>query len=139
MVPIAQDTQAFEVGALLVNLLGGVGTAFGLHVVARDVAAMQFFNGVFNRQTMAIPTGYVGRVQPLQLACFDDHVFENLVGSVANVDLAVGIRRAVVQYKFGCVHAGVTQFFVNAFVLPRFHPERLALGQVTTHGEGGIW
>ena len=84
-IPITQHAQAFEVFALLVNLLGGKGAALGLHVVATQLAAMQFFNGVFNGQAVAVPAGNVLRVKARQLLGLDDHVFEYFVQGVTNV------------------------------------------------------
>ena len=83
--PVAQHAEAFEVFALLVNLLGGEGAALGLHVVAAEFAAMQFFDGVFNRQTVAVPAGDVLRVKARELFGLDDHVFQHFVQRVADV------------------------------------------------------
>ena len=45
--PVAEHAQALEVFALLVDLLGGVGAALGLHVVAAEFAAVQFSRSRF--------------------------------------------------------------------------------------------
>ena len=79
----------------MVDLLGGERAAFGLHVVAAEFAAMEFFNGVFDWQTMAIPTGDVLRIKASQLARFDDHVLQYFIERMANVQFAVRIGRAV--------------------------------------------
>ena len=87
---------------------------------------------------MAVPARDVLRVKARQLARLHDHVLEHLVQRVANVQLAVGIGRAVVQHKQRCAVAGDAQFFVQAFLLPALDPGRLALGQVAPHGEGRV-
>ena len=138
LVPLSEYAHAFEVGHLLGDLFGGKGAAFSLNFVARQVSAVQFFDGVFNRQTMAIPARDVLRIHALELARLDDHVLQNLVGGMANVQLPVGIRRAIVQDEFGCAVARIAQFFIDAFFVPFLHPARLALGQVAAHGEGRI-
>ena len=138
MTPIAEHTQAFELSHLDGDLLGGIGAAFGLHVVAREVAAMLFLDGVFNRQAVAIPAGDVLCVKPFELARLDDHVLQNLIHRMAHVDLAVGIRRAIMQDELRCIHPGIAQHFVDAFFIRFLHPTRLALGQVAAHGEGRI-
>ena len=138
VVPFAQHAQAFEIFALAVDLLGGKGAAFGLHIVAAEFAAVDFFNRVFNRQAVAVPTRNVGRVITHELARLDDDVFQNLVDGVANVDVAIGIGRAVVQHKFGRTRTGSTQLLVNAFFFPFCDPFGFALGQVAAHGEGGV-
>ena len=66
MFPVAQHAQALEVGALDVDLLGGIGAALGLHLVARQVAAELLLDGVLDRQAVAVPAGdVVPRPSPL--------------------------------------------------------------------------
>ena len=48
---------------------------------------------------MAVPARDVLRVETRQLAAFDDHVLEHLVQRVADMQLAVGVGRAVVQHE----------------------------------------
>src|SRR5690606_40899703 len=48
-------------------------------------------------QAMAIPARHVGGVEAGQGARADDHVLDDLVNRVADVDAAVGVGRAVVQ------------------------------------------
>lgn len=55
---------------------------------------------------------------------------------MADMQLAVGVRRAIVQDELGCAAAGVTQLLVDALVVPFLGPGGLALGQVAAHGEG---
>ena len=138
MVPVAQHAQAFEIFALLVNLLGGISAAFGLHLVTRQFAAKFLLNCVLNRQAVAVPARNVGGVHVFQLARLDDHVFQDLVDGMAHVNLAIGVGRAVVQHKLGVVAAGGAQFLVNALLFPLFDPLRLPLGQVAAHRERGV-
>ena len=122
----------------MVNLLGGKGAALGLHVVTAQFAAVQFFNGVFNGQAMAVPSGNVLRVKACQLLGLDNHVFEHFVERVTNVQFAIGVRGAVVQHKQGRTFAGDAQFFVQTLVAPGFGPGGLTLGQVATHRKRGV-
>ncbi|MNS41262.1 hypothetical protein D3C72_736110 [compost metagenome] len=138
VVPFAQHAQALEVDHLLGDLLGGVGAALGLHVVAAQVAAELLFDGVLDRQAVAVPAGHVQRVEAFELARLGDHVLQDLVHRVTHVDLAVGVRRAVVQDELGRAVAGVAQAVVAAFVVPFLDPARFALGQVAAHREGGV-
>ena len=96
---------------------------------------MQFLNRVFNRQAMAIPARHVNRIQALELARFDDHVFQDFVNSMADVNLAIGIRRAIMQYEFDRTCTRNTQLFINAFVVPVFDPACLTFGQIAAHGK----
>jgi hypothetical protein len=77
-------------------------------ISSRQVAAVQLLDGVLDRQAVAVPARCVERVEAFQLAALDDHVLEDLVDRVADVDLAVGVRRAVVQDELGRA-AGVAQ------------------------------
>ena len=96
---------------------------------------MQFFDGVFDRQAVAIPARHINRIHALELARLDDHVLEYFVDGVADVDLAVGVRWAIVQHKLRPALAHIAQLFVNAFVFPSLDPARLAFGQVAAHRE----
>jgi hypothetical protein len=96
-----------------------------------------FFSiGVLDRQAVAVPARDVGRVQPLELARLDDHVLQDLVDGVTHVDLAVGVRRAVVQDELLAAAAGLAQALVQALVLPLLDPARLALGRSPRMGKG---
>ena len=139
VVPLAQYAQAFEIDHLLRDLLGGKCAALGLHLIAAQVAAMQFFDRVFNRQTVTIPARHVVRIHALELARLDDHVLEHLVDGVADVDLAIGVGRTVVQNEPFLAFAGFAQLFVELAVVPLLDPPGFALGQVATHRKRGIW
>jgi hypothetical protein len=84
---------------------------------------------------MAVPTGHVLRIKAGELPCLDDHVLEDLVGRMAHVDLAVRIRRAVVQHEEGLSATGIAQARVAAFLFPLGDPAGLSLGQVAPHRE----
>ena len=138
VIPVTQHTQALEVDHLLGNLLSGEGAALGLHFVARQIAAMQLFDGVFDGQTVAVPARHVTCVKTFQLAALDDHVLQDLVDGVADVDLAVGIGRAVMQDEHGGTGAGSAQLLVDALVFPLLDPAWLTLGQIAAHGKRGV-
>ncbi len=74
---------------------------------------MQFFNRVFDWQAVAVPAGDVLRVKAGQLARFDDHVFQDLVDCVADVQFAVGVGWAIVQHKQRCALARDPQALVQ--------------------------
>ncbi len=139
MIPVAQHAQTLEIRPLLVDLRRGIGAALGLHLVARQAAAKLLFNGVFDRQTVTVPTGNVSRIKAAQLTCLDDHVLQNFVDRMSHVNLTVGIRRTVVQHKFRRPGARQAQPLVETVFVPVLDPLRFALGQVAAHGEGGVW
>jgi GGDEF domain-containing protein len=57
---------------------------------------------------------------------------------MANVDVAVRIRRAVMQYELGLARLGGAQFLVALLFLPACQHLRLALGHITAHREYSI-
>ena len=114
-------------------MLGGKSTALGLHVVTRQVAAEFLLDRVFDRQAMAVPARNVLRIEALELALLDNHVFEDLVHRMSHMDLSIGIRRAVVQDELRRASTCNPQSLVEAVVVPFPGPTRFALGQVTAH------
>ena len=101
-VPVADHAEPLEVAALDVDLLGGVFAALraecrGVELVA-DLAVL-LLDRVLDRQAVAVPARHVGRVEAGQQLRLDHHVLEDLVDRVADVDRAVGVRRAVVQHE----------------------------------------
>ena len=89
---------------------------------------MEFFNSVFDRQAMAVPTGNVLRVKASQLARFDDHVFQYFIERMADVQFAVRIGRAIVQDKQGLPVTRYPKLFVQANISPTFGPSRFTFG-----------
>ncbi len=131
--PIAQHAQALEVGHLLRDLLGGKSPRLGLHLIAAQAPAVQLLDGVFNRQAVTVPARDVLRVEAGELARLDDHVLENLVDGVPDVNAAVGVGWSVVQDELGRAGARLAQTPIDALFLPLAHPIRLALRQVAAH------
>nr|GEU28492.1 hypothetical protein [Tanacetum cinerariifolium] len=129
ILPLAQHAQADKVLALAVDLLERVGAGLGQHFGRRQVFAVQFFDLDFDRHAVAIPARHVGRVEAGQRARLDHHVLEDLVDRVAQVDVAVGVRRTVMQDEFRTAGGGLAHALVDFLFLPLLHPLRLALGQ----------
>ena len=90
---------------------------------------------VFDGQPVAIPARHVGRLHAFHGAGLDDDVLENFIERVADVNMAVGVRRAVMQHVQRLARPG----FLNALIEPLLHPPgdelRLAIRQVPFHGK----
>ena len=97
VVPLAQHAEADEILLLALDLLGGKGARQFAHLVAGNVLAVQLLDLVLDRQAVAVPARDIGRIETGQRLRANDDVLENLVDRVADVDVAVGIGRAVVQ------------------------------------------
>ncbi len=88
---------------------------------------------------MAIPAGHIGRIESGQRLRFDDDVLEDLVDCVADVDVAVGVRRPIVKNELRPSFGYFTDALVQFSLLPLLHPARLALGKIPAHRERRIW
>ena len=138
VVPLAEHAQANKILLLALDLHVGVGAGLFQHFSRRQVFAVQFFDLDLDRHAVAIPARHVGRVEAGQRARFDDHVFEDLVDGVAQVDVAIRVRRAVVQDEFRTAGGSLAHALVDFLVLPLLYPLRLALGHVAAHRERGF-
>ena len=76
---------------------------------------------------MAIPTGYIHRVKTHKPARLDDHVFQNLIYGMTNMNITVGIWRAIMQDELWLIGMGGTNLFVELILLPASYPLRLTL------------
>ncbi|MNM88777.1 hypothetical protein D3C81_1010000 [compost metagenome] len=138
VVPVTDHTQALEIAALDIDLLFGVLAAllaelFGIQLDA-DLAPL-LFDRDLDRQAVAIPARHVGCIKAGQVTRLDDDVLEDLVDRVAQMDLAVGIRRAVVQHEQRAAFGVLAKLRVDALLFPLRQDARLTLGQVAAHRE----
>jgi len=88
IVPAAEDTKAFEVAFVLLNVAGGVSTAALAELRRGNLAlsAELLFHLCFNRQTMAIPARHIGRIVARHALGFDDQIFQRFVEPGAEMD-----------------------------------------------------
>jgi hypothetical protein len=139
---IAFDAQAAELGGLDAHPFGGVGAALGAEFQHRDgvlvlvAAAVLFLDLPLDRQAVAVPAGDVVGVVAGHLAAAIDEVLQDLVQPGADMQVAVGVGRAVVEDEFGASGAGGAQLRPQAHGVPACQDSRLVLRQVAAHGEG---
>ena len=138
LVPIAHHAQPHEVGFLAGDLFGGIFAAQFAEFVGRHIPAVQFFNHDFDGQAVAVPAGHIRRIETGQRFAADDDVFQDFIDGVTDMDVAVGIRRAVVQDEFRTAGGFFAQFLVAFLFLPLFDPAGFAFGEVAAHGERGF-
>ena len=97
---------------------------------------MGLLNLDLNGHAVAIPARHISGVEPSQGLGLDDHVFENLIDRVTDVNVSVGVWRAVMKDKEWaplCEHADP---LIDTLVLPLLDPARFALCEVAAHGHG---
>jgi hypothetical protein len=136
--PVAEHAEADEILLLPLHLFGREAAAQFARLVGGQVLAVGLFDLVFDRQAVAVPARHIGRVEAGQGLGTDDHVLEDLVHRVADVDVAIGIGRAVVQHEAGAPGGCGADLLVQLLFLPGCDPARLAAGQVAAHREGRI-
>ena len=111
MRPVALDAEALEFLALHVEPVVGIGAAL---LPERDHrgrigqvrlrlvlgAVVLFLDLPFDRQAVAVPARDVVGIEAEHLLAARHHVLENLVERMPDMDVAVRVRRAVVQDEF---------------------------------------
>ncbi len=86
---------------------------------------------------MAIPAGNIRRAFAAQGLILDDDVLENLVQRRADVDVAIGERRAVVQDEFSGIRPGGLNLAVEIRSFPLYEAFWLAHDEIGPHREIG--
>jgi hypothetical protein len=82
---------------------------------------------------MAIPPGYVRRVETSQGLGANDEILDDLVDRMTDMNAAVGIGRAVVQDELRATFADLPQLPVQVNAVPALQGLRLALWQTGLH------
>ena len=141
IVPVTDHAQTLEVGALLVDL--------GQRIVATGLAKLGgadflprfadlFLHLQLDRQAVTVPARHIGGIKAGQGAALDDDVLEHLVNRMPDMDLAIGIRRAVMQHELVTAGAGLADLAVQTLVLPALQHLRFPLRQIGLHRECGV-
>jgi hypothetical protein len=139
LVPGAEHAQALELFALDIEVFECVLAAFFADFkVGELVLPAQFLlDFKLDGQTVTVPSRHVLGLAAGQVAVLDDDVFQDLVHGVADMDVPVGIGRAVVQDVGLPALIGGDHGTVGVRGVPAFQDLGLVLGQAALHGEGG--
>jgi len=133
------ETQ--ELIALQVDVLAGVFAAGGAElflgdlVLAAALGAELLLDLPLDRQAVAVPAGDVVDVIAQQKTRADHEVLQRLVQGVADVDVAVGVGRAVVQHIERRLLRLTQGAQGSVQVAPLGQDFRLLLGQAAAHRE----
>ena len=139
VIPRPDHAEPLEVAALDVHVLLRVGAAGAAEIRRAHLLLLRPELAVdlqLDWQAVAIPAGDVRRVEAQHVVRLDDEVLEDLVERVPHVDLAVGVRRAVVEQVFLRALAGGANLAVEVHLLPAGDGVRLSRLQVRLHREG---
>ena len=141
--PIADHAEALELLALhgdpfvgeLSALLAELDDRHRVLVLAG--LAVGFLYLPFDGQAMAVPAGDVIGIAAAHLFGPRNHVLEDLVQGMADVQVTVGIGRAVVEDKLVAALGLLAVAAVDVELLPVLQGLGLALGQPRLHGKVG--
>ena len=141
---IARHAEALELLGLDGDPVGGEVAAFLAEFVDRHLVLVLALGAVllldlpFDRQAVAVPAGDVVGVVAAHLEGAGDDVLQDLVERMADMEVAVGIGRAVVQDVFRTALALLSQRTVKVHRVPLADPFGLGLGQAGAHRKLGL-
>ena len=139
MIPVGVDAQALEAIALDADVFGrplAAQTAqLGLRRFLHLIRAQGDLDHMLDGLAVAVPTRNVRGEGPALGMAFVHEVLQHLVEGVADMDGAVGIRRAIVQDEGLAVLVLLENLFVDVLLLPLLKPFRLGCRQVAPHRE----
>ena len=141
--PVAGDAEALELGGLHLEPMLAVAAAFVAELQDGDGVLVAAGGAVFllhlplDRQAVRVPAGDVRGVLAGHAVGAHEHVLEDAVQRVADVQVAVGVDRPVVQEEAGAAAHGVDGALPQLDAVPAGEQIRLALRQVAAHREGG--
>ena len=141
VIPVAEHAQPLKVAGLAFHLLGGELPALlaeggGVHLVAG--LAHLLLHLQLDGQPVAVPARHVGGIVAVQGARLDDDVLEDLVHRVADMNVAVGVRGAIVKDELGTSGGRFANPAVQIALLPLVQTLGFALGQTGLHREVGV-
>jgi hypothetical protein len=145
MVPIADHAEPLELGALHVDPVRGEIPALlaeldDRHLVLRLLLGSVFLLDLpFDRQAVTVPARHVDRVLAEHVLGAVHHVLQDLVERGAEMDVAVGVRRPVMQYEFGPASGDSALGTPEIDRGPAREERGLALRQIAAHREVGLW
>ena len=117
VIKIADNAHADKIGFLDFNPFLCVFQTFAAqfkngHI--RPILSRIFQYGIFNRKAVGIPAGNIVCHVPRHIFVADDNILQCFIQGVANVDLAVCIRRSVMKHEAG--RAFLLSFFYSLIV-----------------------
>ncbi len=141
ILPVTEHTEANEILALALHLAEGIVATVRAKLVMADSHARLadlLLDIELDRQSVTVPTRHIGSIVAVQCACLDDDVLQDLVHRVPDMDLAVGVRRTVVQDEFRSPGPCRPNLSIDILGLPARQHLGLARGQVRLHGKSGL-
>ncbi len=138
MLPVADDAEPFEFGALDVDEPCRVLSACvaGLQLGHGDLLCLELlFDLVLDGQPVAVPARDVIRPVACHELRFDDNVLQYLVEGCAEVDIPVRVGRAVVEDERRGAFARLDEFPVELYAFPECEHLLFFDRKVSFHGK----
>ena len=140
-IPVADNAQTLKLGTLGIDMIVCKLFTLGAELRSGNLAAIHAVSLdclTLNRKTMGIPARNVRSLITHHIARTQNKILEDLIQCVTHMQIAVCIRRAVVQNEKRLALVLLHQFMVEVVLLPVFQKTRLALRQTGTHREFGF-
>ena len=102
LIPVAEDAEPLELLGHRADEALGVGAARAAEIGHRHLALLRTELPIdlqLDRQPVAVVADHVRRVEAGHRSRLDDEILQDLVQRRADVDVAVRVRRAVVQHE----------------------------------------
>ena len=136
IIPIAENPQPFEFNLLDADvfnrkLMRQFPEFHLVHVVLCLFHLLEKL--VFYRHAVAIPSRHIRRVVPLHGFEFNDDVLQGFIQRVAYVDIAVSVRRAVVEYILRLTLLFCAYRLIKIRIFPFFKDAGLFVRQIAFH------
>ena len=141
MLEITDDAQTLELVAHDVDVLGGKLFADLAQLQLGDVLLLVADGGQglqLDGQAVGIKTGHIRSLEALHVLLADNDVLDDLVQGSTHVDIAVCVRRAVVQDELRLALVVLHELIVQVVVVPILEHDRLLFGQTGTHLKQGL-
>ena len=127
--PLSRDAETLELLALHREPLLGIGAALPAEGDHRGgIGKIRFFEPLgavillldlpFDRQAVAIPARHIGAVLAQHPLAAGHNVLEDFIQRVADVNIAIGVGRPVVQHEFRAPGGGLAQLLGQSDFLP---------------------
>ena len=88
---------------------------------------------MFNGQAVAIPAGHVNTVKAGHVFGFNDDILDNFIERCAQMNITVGVGRAIMQNVGGFPFGRFPDFLINVNFFPFLQHFRLTLCQIRLH------
>ena len=120
-IPVSQYPQPLKIDFLPVYLFPGI-IATGITERARIDPDAGFADLllylVLNGQSMTVPAGHVWAIKSIQAVRLDYDVFQDFIDGMSQVNVAIGVRRAVMQDILLPAGAVLPDAGINVLFLP---------------------